>query len=90
MRLSEYSTGSNAERCRARLYSGVDRLLTSFEVVIIGGLGSFWGAFTGGMALGVAQLIGAKLAPDSGQLYPHLLFFAVLILWPTGLAGRRK
>jgi len=71
-------------------YSGVDRLLTSFEVVIIGGLGSFWGAFTGGMALGVAQLIGAKLAPDSGQLYPHLLFFAVLILWPTGLAGRRK
>ena len=41
-------------------YSGVERLLIAFEVVILGGLGSFWGAFAGGIALGVAQLLGQK------------------------------
>ena len=68
-------------------YSGVERLLIAFEVVILGGLGSFWGAFAGGMALGVAQLLGLKFDSNAGALYAHLLFFVVLILRPTGLAG---
>lgn len=71
-------------------YSGVERLLIAFEVVILGGLGSFWGAFAGGMALGVAQLLGQKIDSNAGPLYAHLLFFLVLILRPTGLAGRAR
>ncbi len=71
-------------------YSGVERLLIAFEVVILGGLGSFWGAFAGGMALGVAQLLGQKIDSNAGSLYAHLLFFVVLILRPTGLAGRSR
>ncbi|MCD6674496.1 MAG: branched-chain amino acid ABC transporter permease [Burkholderiaceae bacterium] len=71
-------------------YSGVERLLIAFEVVILGGLGSFWGAFAGGMALGVAQLLGQKIDSNAGSLYAHLLFFVVLILRPTGLAGRGR
>ena len=69
-------------------YSGVERLLIAFEVVILGGLGSFWGAFAGGIALGVAQLVGQKLDSNAAALYAHLLFFVVLVIRPTGLAGR--
>ncbi len=70
-------------------FSGVERLLVAFEVVIIGGLGSFWGALAGGIALGVAQLGGQRIDSNAGALYAHLLFFAVLMLRPQGLAGGR-
>ncbi|MBV8617678.1 MAG: branched-chain amino acid ABC transporter permease [Curvibacter sp.] len=71
-------------------FSGVERLLGAFEVVIIGGLGSFWGALAGGIALGVAQLLGQRFDSNAGALYAHLLFFVVLMLRPQGLAGRRS
>jgi branched-chain amino acid transport system permease protein len=71
-------------------FSGVERLLLAFEVVIIGGLGSFWGALLGGIALGVAQLVGQRLDPDAGPLYAHALFFAILMIRPAGLAGARR
>jgi branched-chain amino acid transport system permease protein len=70
-------------------FSGVERLLLAFEVVIIGGLGSFWGAMAGGIALGVAQILGQKLDSNAGLLYAHVLFFLILVLRPSGLAGAR-
>ena len=39
-------------------YSGVERLLIAFEVVIIGGLGSLWGSLAAGIALGVVHSSG--------------------------------
>jgi branched-chain amino acid transport system permease protein len=71
-------------------FSGVERLLGAFEVVIIGGLGSFWGALAGGIALGVAQLAGQRFDSNAGALYSHLLFFVILMIRPTGLAGARQ
>lgn len=71
-------------------FSGVERLLISFEVVVLGGLGSFWGAMIGGIALGVAQLVGLRLNPNSGFLYGNLLFFAFIMLRPNGLFGARQ
>lgn len=76
-----------AQRTSFTPFSGVERLLISFEVVIIGGLGSFWGALAGGVALGVAQLVGQKIDSNAGPLYAHLLFFVILMLRPQGLAG---
>lgn len=70
-------------------FSGVDRLLLAYEVVIIGGLGSMWGALVGGMALGVAQLVGLKLDPNGGPLYAHLLFLVMLLVRPSGIAGSK-
>lgn len=70
-------------------FSGVERLLGAFEVVIIGGMGSFWGALAGGIALGVAQLAGQRLDSNAGALYAHLLFFIVLMVRPNGIAGQR-
>ncbi len=71
-------------------FSGVERLLISFEVVVLGGLGSFWGAMLGGIALGVAQLVGLRLNPNSGFLYANLVFFAFVMLRPNGLFGVRQ
>jgi branched-chain amino acid transport system permease protein len=65
--------------------SGPDRLLFAFEAVIIGGLGSLWGTLVGGIVLGVAQTVGAKLSPGWGVLSGHLVFLAVLLLRPSGL-----
>jgi len=65
--------------------SGPDRLLFAFEAVIIGGLGSLWGTLLGGVILGVAQTVGAKLSPGWGVLTGHLVFLAVLVLRPQGL-----
>jgi branched-chain amino acid transport system permease protein len=71
-------------------FSGVERLLISFEVVVMGGLGSFWGALLGGMALGVAQLVGLRVNPNSGFLYANLIFLAFVVLRPNGLFGARQ
>ena len=70
--------------------SGPDRLLFAFEAVIIGGLGSLWGTLAGGVILGVAQTIGARLSPGWGVLTGHLVFLAVLLLRPSGLFAKSR
>lgn len=65
--------------------AGPSMLLYAFEAVIIGGLGSLWGTLVGGMLLGVAQAIGAKLDPGWGILAGHLGFMLVLLVRPSGL-----
>jgi branched-chain amino acid transport system permease protein len=70
--------------------SGPDRLLFAFEAVIIGGLGSLWGTLVGGVVLGIAQTVGAKLSPGWGVLAGHLVFLAVLLLRPQGLFTKAR
>lgn len=65
--------------------TGPARLIFGFEAVIIGGLGSLWGTLAGGIMLGVAQAIGAKLDPGWQILAGHLAFLIVLAIRPQGL-----
>ena len=67
---------------------GPAQLLYGFEAVIIGGLGSIWGTFAGGMILGVAQAVGFRMDPGWGVLAGHVAFLAVLLFKPTGLLGK--
>jgi branched-chain amino acid transport system permease protein len=67
---------------------GPARLIFGFEAVIIGGLGNLWGTLAGGIMLGVAQAIGAKLDPGWQILAGHLAFLLVLALRPEGLFPR--
>jgi branched-chain amino acid transport system permease protein len=67
---------------------GPGRLIYAFEAVIIGGLGSLWGTLAGGVVLGVAQSIGAKIDPGWQILAGHLAFLLVLLLRPRGLLPR--
>jgi branched-chain amino acid transport system permease protein len=69
---------------------GPGRLLYAFEAVIIGGLGSFWGTLVGGIIVGVAQTIGARIDPEWQILAGHVAFLAVLVLRPRGLFPRAR
>jgi branched-chain amino acid transport system permease protein len=69
---------------------GPARLLYAFEAVIIGGLGSFWGTLAGGVVLGLAQTIGARIDPEWQILAGHLAFLVVLVLRPRGLFPRAQ
>jgi branched-chain amino acid transport system permease protein len=64
---------------------GPAQLLYAFEAVIIGGLGSIWGAFLGATVLGVAQAVGFRMDPGWGVLAGHVVFLAVLATRPRGL-----
>jgi len=67
---------------------GPARLIYAFEAVIIGGLGSFWGALVGGIIIGVSQTLGATINPEWQILAGHLAFLAVLLFRPRGLFPR--
>lgn len=60
--------------------SGPTQLIFAFEAVVIGGMGSLWGTLVGGIALGVAQTVGAQIHPQFAVMAGHLLFLAVLIV----------
>jgi branched-chain amino acid transport system permease protein len=70
--------------------TGPTRLLFAFEAVVIGGLGSIWGTFLGGMVLGLAQTIGAQIDPALTLLAGHLIFLAVLAFRPQGIIPARS
>lgn len=67
---------------------GGARLIFGFEAVIIGGLGNLWGTLAGGIILGVAQTLGAKIDPGWQLLAGHIAFLVVLAVRPQGLFPR--
>lgn len=67
---------------------GGARLIFGFEAVIIGGLGNLWGTLAGGVILGVAQTVGAKIHPGWQLLSGHLAFLLILAVRPNGLFPR--
>lgn len=70
--------------------AGPDRLLYSFEAVVLGGLGNIWGTFAGGLVIGVAQLFGAKISSGLGPFFGHLVFLLALLVRPQGLFSKGK
>lgn len=69
---------------------GPFQLIYAFEAVIIGGLGSIWGTFTGAMIPGISQSIGFRINPGFGILAGHLVFLAVLVVRPQGIFKRKS
>ena len=69
---------------------GPARLIYAFEAVIIGGLGSLWGTLAGGVIIGLAQTVGAKMNPEWQILAGHVAFLVVVVLWPRGLFPRAE
>lgn len=69
---------------------GPARLLFAFEAVIIGGLGNLWGTLIGGIILGVAQTVGARIDPGLQILAGHIVFLIILVVRPQGLFPKMK
>jgi len=69
---------------------GLAASVTSFNIVIIGGMGSLAGAFVGGLLVSVAESLGAVfLAPSMKELASFSLLIVILLFRPAGLFGRR-
>jgi branched-chain amino acid transport system permease protein len=70
--------------------SGLGASVTSFNVVIIGGMGSLPGAFVGGLVVAVAESLGAVVLSSSlKELVSFSLMIVILLLRPAGLWGRQ-
>ena len=76
-----------AMRALVNPYAGPAQLITAFEAVVIGGIGSLWGTLAGGIVLGVAQSLGALVTPQGFDLAGHAAFLLVLV---ARLAGARR
>jgi branched-chain amino acid transport system permease protein len=59
-------------------YAGSPQLIFAFEAAVIGGAGALWGTLIGGIVLGVAQSIGAKISPQGFLIAGHVVFLAIL------------
>jgi branched-chain amino acid transport system permease protein len=62
-------------------------LIESFIVVVVGGLGSFGGAFLAAIVIGQVHNFGLVYVPWAATMFPFLLMVAVLIWRPKGIAG---
>ena len=70
--------------------TGLSTSVTSFNIVIIGGMGSLVGAFFGGLLVSVAESLGAIfLSPSLKELVSFSLLIVILLFRPAGLFGKR-
>jgi len=70
--------------------TGLSLSVASFNIVIIGGMGSLLGAFVGGLLVSLAESLGAVfLKPSLKELFSFSLLIVILLLRPAGLFGRR-
>ena len=70
--------------------SGLSLSVASFNIVIIGGMGSLLGAFVGGLLVSVAESLGAVfLKPSLKELFSFSLLIVILLFRPAGLFGKR-
>ena len=75
-------------------HMGMDFLVLSFVVVVVGGMGSLPGAVAAGFLLGVLQSFASmnevkQLLPGIDQIIIYLIAVVVLLLRPRGLMGRK-
>lgn len=62
--------------------------LTAFVVVVLGGMGSLYGALVGALLIGlVDSLAGYYISPDLKEVVYFIIFIIILIVRPTGLLG---
>jgi len=66
----------------------VDIIVEAFIVVVIGGLGSFWGTFLGALIFGQVLAFGILILPGFSIFAVFALMALVLVVRPSGLLGR--
>lgn len=66
---------------------GLDILVDSFVVIVIGGFGSVWGALLAALMIGELQSFGILFLPGLALVFQFLLMAIILVLRPQGLFG---
>jgi branched-chain amino acid transport system permease protein len=68
---------------------GAEIITVAFVVVVIGGLGSFWGVVLAALLVGVVRGVTIHFLPAAGEASMYILMFLVLMFRPRGLLGER-
>jgi len=68
---------------------GAEIITVAFVVVVIGGLGSFWGVVLAALLVGVVRGVTINFLPAAGEASIYVLMFLVLLFRPRGLLGER-
>ena len=66
---------------------GADILILAFVVVVVGGMGSFWGAVVAGLLIGVLVSVTTLYASIYAGIVPFVLMILVMTFRPRGLLG---
>jgi branched-chain amino acid transport system permease protein len=69
---------------------GVDAVVPAFLIIVLGGVGSFWGAVSAGLLVGMVVGLTGAFASDWAIVSMYLLFIAVVTLRSRGLAGKKS
>jgi branched-chain amino acid transport system permease protein len=67
--------------------TGFNFLVPSFVVIVIGGLGSFWGAVLGGLLVGELQSLTTLISAPASDIVIYVAMAIVLLVRPSGLLG---
>lgn len=75
-------------------HMGMDFLVLSFVVVVVGGMGSLGGAVVAGLLLGLVQSFASmnevkSIIPGIDQIVIYLVAVVILLVRPRGLMGRK-
>ena len=62
-------------------------IILAFVVVVVGGLGSFWGSVVGGLLVGVLRSVLVYWWSPATELVPFFLMAGLLLVRPRGLFG---
>ena len=72
----------------ASLDMAIEFVIEAFAVVVIGGLGSMWGALIGAVLVGLIRAVSLVVYPEFEILAIYLIVIAVLLFKPSGLLGK--
>ncbi|MGI9481110.1 MAG: branched-chain amino acid ABC transporter permease [Hyphomicrobiales bacterium] len=73
-----------------RPHVGIDVVIPAFLIIVLGGVGSFWGAVVAAMLVGLAVGITGAYASAWSMMSMYLLLIAVVCFRSRGLFGRKS
>jgi branched-chain amino acid transport system permease protein len=73
-----------------RPHVGVDAVVPAFLVIVLGGIGSFWGAVAAGIAVGLVVGLTGAYASEWSLLSMYLLLIAVVTFRARGFFGKKS
>jgi branched-chain amino acid transport system permease protein len=73
-----------------RPHVGVDAVIPAFVVIVLGGVGSFWGAVLASLLIGIAVALTGAIATSWSLISMYLLLIAVVTVRARGLLGKKS
>ena len=73
-----------------RPHVGVDAVVPAFLIIVLGGVGSFWGAVIAALMVGLVVGLTGAYASEWSLLSMYLLFIAIVTFRSRGLFGKKS